>query len=65
MINIIDMNTRQGVPNCVIDGQRIIFIDPKLEEHVVFLNYNAGKSNITEFRINKITDDKIIFRIVL
>lgn len=42
MINIIDMNTKLRVPNCVIDGQRIIFIDPKLEGHVVFLNYNAG-----------------------
>lgn len=42
MINIIDMNTKERVPNCVIDGQRIIFIDPKLERHVVFLNYNAG-----------------------
>ena len=42
MINIIDMNTKQRVPNCVIDGRRIIFIDPKLEGHVVFLNYNAG-----------------------
>lgn len=42
MINIIDMTTKQRVPNCVIDGQRIIFIDPKLEGHVVFLNYNAG-----------------------
>ena len=42
MINIIDMNTKERVPNCVIDGRRIIFIDPKLEGHVVFLNYNAG-----------------------
>ena len=42
MVNIIDMNTKQRVPNCVIDGRRIIFIDPKLEGHVVFLNYNAG-----------------------
>ena len=42
MINIIDMNTKLRVPNCVIDGRRIIFIDPKLEGHVVFLNYNAG-----------------------
>ena len=42
MINIIDMNTKLHVPNCVIDGRRIIFIDPKLEGHVVFLNYNAG-----------------------
>ena len=42
MINIIDMTTKLRVPNCVIDGRRIIFIDPKLEGHVVFLNYNAG-----------------------
>ena len=42
MINIIDMNTKERVPNCVIDGRRIIFIDPKLEGHIVFLNYNAG-----------------------
>lgn len=27
---------------CVIDGRRIIFIDPKHEGHVVFLNYNAS-----------------------
>ena len=42
MINIIDMTTKLRVPNYVIDGRRIIFIDPKLEGHVVFLNYNAG-----------------------
>lgn len=42
MINIIDMTTKLRVPNCVIDGRRIIFIDPKLEGHVVFFNYNAG-----------------------
>ena len=42
MINIIDMNTKFRVPNCVIDGQRIILLDPKLEGHVLFLNYNAG-----------------------
>jgi len=42
MINIIDMNTKLRVPNCVIDGRTIYFIDPKLEGHVVFLNYNAG-----------------------
>lgn len=42
MINIIDMTTKLRVPNCVIDGRRIIFIDPNLEGHVVFLNYNAG-----------------------
>lgn len=42
MINIIDMTTKLRVPNCVIDGRRILFIDPKLEGHVVFLNYNVG-----------------------
>lgn len=26
----------------MIDGRIIHFIDPKLEGHVVFLNYNAG-----------------------
>lgn len=41
-INIIDMTTKMSVPNFVIDGQQILFIDPKLEGHVVFLNYNAG-----------------------
>lgn len=38
MINIIDMNTKLRVPNCVIDGHRIILLDPKLEGHVLFLN---------------------------
>ena len=42
IVNIIDMTTKVRVPNCVIDGRRILFIDPKLEGHVVFLNYNAG-----------------------
>lgn len=42
MVNIIDMNTKERVPNCVIDCRIIYFIDPKLEGHVVFLNYNAG-----------------------
>ena len=42
MVNIQDMTTKQRVPNCVIDGRKIHFIDPKLEGHVVFLNYNAG-----------------------
>ncbi len=42
MINIVDMNTKLKVPNCVIDGRRILFIDPHLEGHIVFLNYNAG-----------------------
>ena len=35
-INIIDMNTKFRVQNCVIDRQRITFIDPTLEGHAVF-----------------------------
>lgn len=42
MVNITDMNTKLKVPNCVIDGRTIYFIDPKLDGYVVFLNYNAG-----------------------
>ena len=42
MVNIQDMTTKERVPNCVINGRKIHFIDPKLEGHVVFLNYNAG-----------------------
>ncbi len=42
MVNIIDMNTKLRVPNCVIDGRRIFLLDTKLEGHVLFLNYNAG-----------------------
>lgn len=42
MVNIQDMTVKERVPNCIIDGRKIHFIDPKLEGHVVFLNYNAG-----------------------
>lgn len=42
MVNIQDMTAKARVPNCIIDGRKIHFIDPKLEGHVVFLNYNAG-----------------------
>ena len=47
MINIIDMTTKLRVQHCVIDGRRIIFIDPKLEGHIVFFNYNAGFTDST------------------
>ncbi len=47
MVNIIDMNTKQRVPHCVIDGRRIFLLDTKLEGHVLFLNYNAGFLPIT------------------
>jgi len=42
MVNIIDMNTKERIPNCVIDGRTIFFLSTQYEEHVVFLNYNAG-----------------------
>ena len=36
------MNTKERIPNCVIDGQRIIFLHHQYEGHVAFFNYNAG-----------------------
>ena len=42
MVNIIDMNTKQQVPNCVINGREIFLLSPEYENHVLFLNYNAG-----------------------
>ena len=42
MVNIIDMNTKERIPNCVIDGRTIFFLFTQYEGHVVFLNYNAG-----------------------
>ena len=47
MVNIIDMNTKQKVPNCVINGRTIFFISPEYEGHVLFLNYNAGFTSDT------------------
>ena len=47
MINIIDMNTKERIPNCVIDGQRIIFLHHQYEGHVAFFNYNAGYTSET------------------
>ena len=42
MVNIIDMNTKQQVPNCVINGREIFLLSSDYENHVLFLNYNAG-----------------------
>lgn len=42
MVNIIDMNTKERIPNCVIEGRTIFFLSAKYEGHVVFINYNAG-----------------------
>ena len=42
MVNITDMNTKQHVPNCIIDGRKIFLLSVEYENHVLFLNYNAG-----------------------
>lgn len=42
MINIIDMNTKEKVPNCIINGREIFLLSTEYENHVLFLNYNAG-----------------------
>lgn len=42
IINIVDMNTKQTIPNCVIEGRTIFFISTDYEGHVIFINYNAG-----------------------
>ena len=42
MVNITDMNTKQHVPNCIIDGRKIFLLSAEYENHVLFLNYNAG-----------------------
>ena len=47
MVNIIDMNTKQRVPNCVIDGRKIFLLSTQYEGHVLFLNYNAGFTSET------------------
>ena len=42
MINIIDMNTKEKVPNCIINGREIFLLSTEYENHVLFLTYNAG-----------------------
>lgn len=42
IVNIIDMNTKEKVPNCVIDGRTVFLLSTEYEGHVLFLNYNAG-----------------------
>lgn len=42
MVNITDMNTKERVPNCIIDGRTIFLLSTEYEGHVLFLNYNAG-----------------------
>ena len=42
MVNITDMNTKQKVSNCVIDGRTVFLLSTEYEGHVLFLNYNAG-----------------------
>lgn len=47
MINIIDMNTKLKVPNCIINGREIFLLSTEYENHVLFLNYNAGFTSDT------------------
>ena len=42
MVNLIDMNTKERVPNCIINGREIFLLSTEYEGHVLFLNYNAG-----------------------
>ena len=42
MVNIIDMNTKERVPNCIITGREIFLLSTEYEGHVLSLNYNAG-----------------------
>lgn len=42
IVNIIDMNTKEKVPNCVIDGRTVFLLSTEYEGQVLFLNYNAG-----------------------
>lgn len=42
MVNIIDMNTKEKIPNCIINGREIFLLSTEYENHVLFLNYNAG-----------------------
>ena len=41
------MNTKQRVPNCVINGREIFLLSTEYENHVLFLNYNAGFTSDT------------------
>lgn len=36
------MNTKERVPNCIINGREIFLLSTEYEGHVLFLNYNAG-----------------------
>ncbi len=42
MINITDMNTKQQIPNYIINGREIFMLTSEYENHVLFLNYKAG-----------------------
>lgn len=49
MVNIIDMNTKEKIKNCIIDSKNrtVFFLSYNHEKHVVFLNYNAGYTKAT------------------
>lgn len=44
MIQIVDMNTKEKIANCVIDSNNktVFLLSCNYEGHVLFLNYNAG-----------------------
>lgn len=44
MIQIIDMDTREKIANCVIDSNNktVFLLSCNYEGHILFLNYNAG-----------------------
>ena len=44
IISIVDMNTKEKIEHAVVDEMTntILFINPRLERHVVFVNYKAG-----------------------
>lgn len=68
MIQIVDMNTKEKIANCVIDSKNktVFLLSYNYEGHVLFLNYNAGftketfpedlKEAITKLFILKKTD---------
>lgn len=49
IISIVDMNTKEQIEHAVVDEMTntILFINPRLEKHVVFVNYNAGYTKET------------------
>ena len=49
VISIVDMNTKDKIEHAVVDEMTntILFINPRLEKHVLFVNYKAGYTKET------------------